>query len=201
MLRSPLPSTVISLLCHIPLCFLNFLSFRPPTHKSHICLQAALTFSCTVHCTTTRAAGESFYALMCFPMVLLSSRTSRSIHTWCMNSVWPDVFFPPTAVHKHTSSLQFLADLLFHRSQRTWGWPLQHIKFYISQLFFNRHCWVGGISSTHLFLSGCRLLCEFALDIHGGTCCHQRSGGCRTVPICFACVPLVLIPHSMWKVQ
>lgn len=50
--------------------------------------------------------------------------------------------------------------------------PLQHIKFYISQLFFffsYRQCWAQGILSTYLFLSGCSFLFRIC-SLHARPC-------------------------------
>lgn len=110
------------------------------------------------------------------------------------------------AVHKHTLSPPFLAHLLFHRSQRNQGWPLQHIKFYISQLFyflfFYSGCWVRAMLSTYLFLSGWSLSLNMLLTWTAVFVATWGQKGHKTVPVCFCmCSINVYTPPPLFYVK
>lgn len=120
-----------------------------------------------------------------------SSGLSPSIHKEYIHSSAQCFVLP--AEHKHSPSL-----LLSGSSAREPGADPHSISnSTFHRLFFSRNCRARGTLSTYLFLSGCRLISEFAHYVHGHVCCHRRSKGHRTVPICFACVPLASISHSM----
>lgn len=167
-----------------------------------MCRPAPLTLSFSADDHTS--CGHIFHAFSVFPVLLLSQL--GSIRTlWIHSGDWY------IAVHKHTPSSSISGSSAFHVSLRTWGWPVQHIKFCISQLFFfffNWHCWVQEMLSTYLFLSGCKFLSEFALYMCRRVYCHRRSKGRRIAPrlLSVSSISVDTSPsppplHSRWKAQ
>lgn len=154
-----------------------------------MCRPAPLTLSFSADDHTS--CGHIFHAFSVFPVLLLSQL--GSIRTlWIHSGDWY------IAVHKHTPSSSISGSSAFHVSLRTWGWPVQHIKFCISQLFFfffltdtaeYRKCY------PHIYSS---LDASFSLNLLftcAGVFIATVGRKAAELPhVCLACLPLALTP-------